>query len=57
MAQHAEYMESMEAAMALLTNSWQKFITAITNSETLINVIRGIGNAIDAVASGIEKLG
>jgi TP901 family phage tail tape measure protein len=57
MAQHMEYMKSMEAATVNLQNAWQKFITTITNSETIITVVKAITSVIDGLSWVLEKTG
>jgi len=57
MAQHAEYMKSMQAASTNLTTAWQKFITTITDSEVIIGVIKLITNVINGVSKGLEDIG
>ena len=57
MAQHMEYMKSMEAATVNLQNAWQKFITTITNSETIIGVVKLITKTIDGFSNILKKTG
>lgn len=47
MAQHMNYMEGMDAAMAKLKTAWQGFISSIADSEIIIGVVKIIGEAID----------
>lgn len=57
MAQHAEYMQGMEAALASLNNAWQGFIKAITDSEVIIDIIKLIAWTINSVVDGFKSLG
>jgi len=56
-AQHVEYMQSMEAAMVGLQNAWQKFITAITNSDMVIAVVKSITLGIETLTAAFEIFG
>ena len=56
-AQHAEYMKGLGAAMTNLQNSWQKFITTITESEVIIGVVNSLTAVIEGVTSGLNSLG
>lgn len=56
-AQHVEYMESMAAAMTRLQTAWQGFITTITDSETIIDIVRGIASAIEWLSTALDKSG
>jgi hypothetical protein len=47
MAQHAQFMQGMEAAMVNLQTAWQGFITTITESETIIDIVNSISEGID----------
>ena len=55
-AQHQEYMKSMEAALTRLQTAWQQFITTITDSEIIIDIINGISWVVEGFASILEKM-
>jgi TP901 family phage tail tape measure protein len=54
--QHAEYMEGMQAALTNLTNSWQKFITTITDSDVIIAAVKGITSVIEFISNSLDKM-
>jgi len=56
-AQQVQFMQGMEAATINLRTAYQNFITAVTDSEILIGIIRGIGSAVEMVTKGIKALG
>lgn len=51
--QHSEYMDGMGAAVDGLKNAWQGFITTITESEAVINIVHFLGDAINFLTSAI----
>ena len=56
-AQHVEYMQSMEAAMVGLQNAWQAFITAISDSDIIISMVKSLTKIIDIATSSFKFLG
>ena len=46
-AQAAVYMEGMEAALNKVSVAWEKIVTAVTNSDVIINFIDGVSQAMD----------
>jgi len=57
MAQHVEYMRSMEAAMVGLQNAWQEFITTISDSDFIIGIVNGLAQGMLILGDGLEKVG
>lgn len=55
-AQHAKYMEGMEAAMDNLKSSWQGFVQSVTKSEIIIGGVRLLGNVVNWLANVLEEL-
>jgi TP901 family phage tail tape measure protein len=51
MLQHAEYAQSMEAAMNGLTTSFQMLVTRISDSQAIIDLINTLSGAIDIVGA------
>jgi len=45
--QHQAYMEGLEAAMTNLQTTWQTFITSISNSETIIGIVKAITGGLE----------
>jgi hypothetical protein len=46
-AQHTEFMRGLEAATAQMQNAYQQFITTITETETIIDIVRLLGEIIE----------
>ena len=46
-AQHAKYMQGLEAATSQLTTAYQKLITTISNSDFAINALNALTEAIN----------
>lgn len=55
-AQMATYMQGMEAAINNVKTSYEGMITAITNSEFIIGIVNGFGNAISFVSENTQVL-
>ena len=51
MLQHADYAQSMEAAMNGLTTSFQMLVTRISDSQAIIDLINTLSGAIDIVGA------
>jgi len=56
-AQQAQFMQGMQAATVSLQTAYQKFITTITESETLIGIVQGLANALDGLSSLLQNIG
>jgi len=46
-AQHTEFMRGLEAATAQMQNAYQQFITTITETETIIDIVKILGEIIE----------
>jgi hypothetical protein len=57
MAQHTQFMKGMEAATTNLRTAYQNFITAITDSELLIGIIRGMSTALNGLTAALKGIG
>lgn len=55
-AQHAEYMQGMEAAMVGLQDAWQTLIRAISDSELIIDIVGAIASSLESIVSILEAL-
>lgn len=55
-AQMATYMQGMEAAINNVKTSYEGMITAVTNSEFIIGIVNGFGNAISFASENTEVL-
>ena len=47
LAQHAKYMGGVEAATNNLTTAWQSFVSALTGSDTIVNIMNIVTRIID----------
>ena len=47
---HAKAMEGLDAAINTLTNSWQNFLTTLTNSELFIGVLNMLSNVLQTIS-------
>lgn len=56
-AQHAKYMQGLEAAMTQLTTAYQKLITNFATSDIVITVINNIASALDFLSENMELVG
>lgn len=56
-AQQAEYLESMDAALNNLQVSYQAFITAITDSDIVINIVNWLASIVDWISQLISSTG
>lgn len=54
-AQAASYMQGMEAALNKVSVAWEKIVTALTNSDGIINLINLVGGAMDSLGSFLES--
>ena len=54
--QHFAYMTGMEASMTNLNNSFERFITTLTDSEIVIGIIQQISRIVDYLASVLSSL-
>lgn len=54
-AQAASYMQGMEAALNKVSVAWEKIVTALTNSDVIINLINLVGGAMDSLGSFLES--
>ena len=54
-AQAASYMQGMEAALNKVNVAWEKIVTALTNSDVIINLINLVGNAMDSLGSFLQS--
>lgn len=50
-AQMSTYMEGMEAALNKVSVAWESIVTAVTDSEVIINVINAVSGLMNVVAS------
>ena len=50
---HAKAMDGLDASINTLTNSWQKFLTTLTNSDTFISIL----NLGSKILQNISKTG
>ena len=57
LAQQAVFSGGLEAALARLSNAFQKLVLSISNSEMIIDFVNFFGNAINAVAEEFERNG
>lgn len=53
-AQHAKYMEGLEAAVSNLTTSYQRLITSISNSDFAVGFINRLTTAFNGLANNVE---
>ena len=56
-AQHVEHMKSMEAAMVGLQTAWQEFIRTISESELIIDIVKGLSTILTGVSKAITSMG
>ena len=47
LAQHSKYMGGVEAATNNLTTAWQSFISALTGSDTIVNIMNIVTRLVD----------
>lgn len=47
---HAKAMEGLDASINTLTNSWQKFLTTLTNSNTFITFLNGLSAVLQNIS-------
>lgn len=47
---HAKAMEGLDASINTLTNSWQKFLTTLTSSDTFITFLNGLSNVLQNIS-------
>ncbi len=47
---HAKAMEGLDASINTLTNSWQKFLTTLTNSDTFITFLDGLSKILQNIS-------
>lgn len=48
---HAKAMDSLDAAIQKLTNSWQKFLANLTNSDMFISILDTLTNILDTLSN------
>jgi TP901 family phage tail tape measure protein len=54
--QHFAYMTGMEASMTNLNNSFERFITTLTDSEIVIGIIQQISRIVDYLSTVLSGL-
>ena len=52
-AQHAKYMEGLEAATSRMTTSYQGLVTSFMNSDFMIGVVNGLANALEYLGNNM----
>jgi len=55
-AQHAQFMQGLEAATARLTTAYQQFITALTNSDLIVGIVNTLGDMLTMINQIIEAV-
>lgn len=54
LAQMAVYTEGMEAAINKVSVAWEKIVTAITDSELIINALTAVAEILDGIGEALE---
>lgn len=53
---HEKAMQGLDAAINTLTNSWQKFLTSLTDSDTFIGVLNVLSSVLNNITQGSGTL-
>lgn len=55
--QHAAYIEGLEGSVNRLSNAWEKFLNAISDSEGIIAIVDGLRSVLGGITTAIEAYG